>query len=150
MKVFKNRVLESSSLTGTGNATLAGAALGFITFASALSVGQSFGYFIEAIDTDGNPTGAFENGTGTLLTGGLTFSRDTVETSSNANAKVDFAAGTKLIGVTLNAADIVTAEYVQAAPAYSPTSATTPAPWPMVASARPTATTTPASPWPGS
>lgn len=126
MIVFKDRVLESSSSVGTGVFTLTGAATAFRTFSSAFAVGDQFDYYIEGVDFSGNPTGAFENGVGTLLAGGLTFSRDVVQASSNGGALVNFGAGTKYVGATLNAAQVVTVEYVQAAPAYSPTSATIP------------------------
>jgi len=101
-----DRVLETSTTTGTGNFTIAGAVAGFRTFASAYAVGDIFPYAIEAVDASGNPTGEYECGNGTLLTSS-TFSRDHIDTSSNAGALVNFSAGTKYVYVAQNADDII-------------------------------------------
>lgn len=93
-----DRVLETSTTTGTGDITVAGAVDGFRTFTSTLAAGDRFPYFIEAVDADGATTGEFETGMATLLTG-TTFSRDVVDASSNSNALVSFSAGTKYAGI---------------------------------------------------
>lgn len=93
-------VLESTTTTGTGTVTLAGAVTGARTVASAFAVGEvNIPYSIRAVDANGNATGDFESGWGTLVTA-TTFSRDTVSESSNAGALVNFAAGTKYLSVT--------------------------------------------------
>jgi len=90
---FPNRVLESSTATiGTGDVTVVGAVAGYQAFAAECEVGDTFPYYGEAVDGSGNPTGAWENGTGTLLTA-TTFSRSP-ESSSNSDALVNFGAGT--------------------------------------------------------
>jgi hypothetical protein len=82
-----NRVKETSTTTGTGALTLAGAATGFQSFNAAFGVGPSFRYCCSA--------GAeWEVGIG-HLSGASTLVRDAVEQSSNANALVSFSAGTK-------------------------------------------------------
>lgn len=98
MWVVADRVLETSTTTGTGNITLAGAVSGFQTFAAECSVGDTFPYYIEAVDGSGNPTGEYECGVGTLLTSS-TFARSTVDTSSNSDALVSLSSGTKYVGI---------------------------------------------------
>jgi hypothetical protein len=60
-------------------------------------------YFIEAVDSLGQPTGDYEVGKGTY-SGANTLTRTTVEQSSNAGAAVNFAAGSKNVGITVSAA----------------------------------------------
>lgn len=111
---FPNRVLESSTATiGTGNVTVVGALPGFQTFAgSGIQVGDTFPYYGEAVDANGNPTGAHEAGTGTLLTA-TTFSRQPEE-SSNGDALVNFGAGTVYWSVALTERMILTRGMVRA------------------------------------
>ncbi len=90
-------VCEATTTTGTGPLTLAGAYTSYFTFASSFDVGQSgIPYTVEAIDDDGVPTGDREIGYGTL-TDATTFTRNTVVRSSNGNALVDLATGTKRV-----------------------------------------------------
>lgn len=96
--IIKDRVLEQSTTAGLGAFTLAGAALGFRAFASVCSVSDTVWYYIEAIDSLGKPSGAYEYGIGTY-SGANTLTRTTVLGSSNAGSAVDFAAGTKLVGM---------------------------------------------------
>lgn len=96
--IIEDRVLEQSITTGLGAFALAGAALGFRAFSSVCSVADTVWYYIEAIDSLGKPSGAYEYGIGTY-SGANTLTRTTVRGSSNAGAKVDFAAGTKLVGI---------------------------------------------------
>ena len=91
--VLKDRVLESSTSTGTGTFTLTGAQTGYQSF-SVIGNGNTVYYTIQGKDANGNLTGEWEVGTGTWSTGN-TLSRDTVLESSNANAKVVFSAGSK-------------------------------------------------------
>lgn len=95
-----DRVLETSTSTGTGALTLAGAVTGYQTFAARYAAGDLFGYCIEAVDGSGVPTGDWEVGRGFLS--GSTIVRDYVESSSNADALVSFAAGTKRVFVTMS------------------------------------------------
>lgn len=100
---LNERVMESATTTGTGAFTLSGAHTGYQRFGDALSVGQSAPYAIEAIDANGNPSGAWETGIGTYSALN-TWTRTTVEASSNADAAVDFAAGAKRVILTPTAA----------------------------------------------
>ena len=91
--VLKDRVLETSTSTGTGTFTLSGAQTGFQSF-SVIGNGNTTYYTIQGKNADGTLTGEWEVGVGTWATGG-TLTRDTVLESSNSNAKVVFAAGSK-------------------------------------------------------
>ena len=84
--VLKDRVRETSTTTGTGALTLAGAVSGFQTFSSAIGNTNTTYYTI----TNGSE---WETGIGTVGAGTLT--RTTVLASSNAGAAVTFSAGTK-------------------------------------------------------
>lgn len=84
--VVKDRVRETSTTTGTGTLTLAGAVTGFQTFSSAIGNTNTTYYTI----TNG---AEFEVGLGTVAAG--TLARTTVLASSNAGAAVNFTAGTK-------------------------------------------------------
>jgi hypothetical protein len=87
--VLKDRVRESSSTSGTGTITLAGAATGFDSFAS---IGDGNTTYYAIIDTI---AGEWEVGLGTYTASGTTLSRDTVLESSNSDTLVNFAANTK-------------------------------------------------------
>lgn len=105
--MLADRVLETSTTTGTGNFTVTGAVAGFQTIGAAFTVGDEFSYAIEAVDASGNPTGEYENGGAIVLTSS-TFERYIVNTSSNAGALVNFSAGTKYVYVTWDTDDIMT------------------------------------------
>jgi hypothetical protein len=96
-----DRVKETSTTTGTGTFTLAGAVEGFETFSSAIGNTNTTYY---AITNQGVPT-EFEVGIGTVGAG--TLSRDTIISSSNSDAAVNFSAGTKDVFVTLPASKAV-------------------------------------------
>lgn len=88
MKFF-DRVKETTTTTGTGDITLAGAATGgFITFQSVFAVGDRVPYGI----ADANGT-AWESGYGTL-TASTTLERTQVLQSSNSNNAISLSAGT--------------------------------------------------------
>jgi hypothetical protein len=87
--VVADRVKETSTTTGTGNFTLAGAEDGFRAFSAAIGTSNSTFY---CISLQGGAE--FEVGVGTL-TGSTTFQRNAVLTSSNSNNLVNFSAGTK-------------------------------------------------------
>lgn len=87
--VLADRVRETTTTTGTGSVTLAGAVTGFQTFA-AIGNGNVTYYTIA-----GQGTSEWEVGIGTYTASGTTLSRDTVLASSNAGALVNFSAGTK-------------------------------------------------------
>jgi len=104
-----DRVKETSVSTGTGNFTLAGAVTGHQAFDSAwwVSDGDTVNYLIEAVDSSGVPTGAWEVGLGTWTAGVLT--RTTVyDNGSQGTTPVNFAAGLKHVSVVLSANAITT------------------------------------------
>lgn len=91
-------VLETSTTTGTGALTLSGAVTGHRAFSSAMAVNDTCIARIAAVDSDGNATGDVEYSLCTLTTS-TTLTRNTVLRSSNADALVNFAAGTKWVSV---------------------------------------------------
>jgi hypothetical protein len=94
--IVKDRVVETTTTTGTGVLALSGAVVGYRPFSDVMGVGDTCYYAIEAIDTNGVPTGDWETGLGTYsATGALT--RTTVHASSNAGAAVAFVAGQKRV-----------------------------------------------------
>jgi hypothetical protein len=99
--VVNDRVKEESTTTGTGTLTLTGAVAGFETFSSAIGNTNTTYYAIQNQDV---PT-EFEVGLGTVGAG--TLSRDTILTSSNSDAAVNFSAGTKDVFCTLPASKAV-------------------------------------------
>ncbi len=84
-----DRVKETSTSTGTGAFTLAGADSTYRTFASVCAVGDTVYYAIA-----NRAANEWEAGLGTYSATN-TLDRTTVHASSNANAKVNFSAGTK-------------------------------------------------------
>ena len=97
--VINDRVKETSTTTGTGTFSLAGAATGFETFVSGVGTGNTTYY---SIVLDG--TNEFEVGIGTVTDASPdTLSRDTVISSSNSDNKEDFASGSKTVFCTLPA-----------------------------------------------
>lgn len=98
--VLADRVLETTVVTGTGDAALAGAVVGYQPF-STIGNGNTTYYTIVAIDANGTPTGDWEVGVGTYVLTGNKISRDTVLSSSNGGALVYFPSGTKQIFLDL-------------------------------------------------
>ncbi len=96
---LNDRVKETSTTTGTGTFDLAGAETGFESFVSGIGNGNITYY---AISNDG--TAEFEVGFGTVTDAATdTLSRDTIISSSNSDALVNFSAGTKTVFCTLPA-----------------------------------------------
>jgi hypothetical protein len=91
--VLADRVKETTTTTGTSDFTLGGAVTGFQTFSAGVGNSNTT-YYAISLGAD------FEVGLGTLSSDGLTLARTTVLQSSNADAKVSFAAGTKEVFVT--------------------------------------------------
>lgn len=101
-----DRVQETTTSTGNGNITLAGAVAGCSTFTSRLAVGD--GFFYSIFSAGGTE---WEHGYG-RLSASTTLVRIAVLESSNADAVVSFSAGTKNValvqaGVDANAAGMV-------------------------------------------
>lgn len=94
--MFADRVRETSTTTGTGNITLAGAVTGFRTFNTAFGTSVRF-YYTVARSTE------WEVGIG-YLSDATTLVRETVLGSSNSGAAVSFSAGTKDVFATISGA----------------------------------------------
>ena len=90
--IVKDRVQETSTTTGTGTLTLAGAVAGFQSFSVIGDANTT--YYAIVMDS------SFEIGIGTYTASGTTLSRTTVLESSNAGALVNFSAGTKSVFCT--------------------------------------------------
>ena len=89
MGIFRDRVKETSTTTGTGDFTLAGAVSQFQSFNSAFGTSVVFYYCIV-----GQSGTEWEVGEG-ILSASTTLVRSEVRASSNSNALVSFSAGTK-------------------------------------------------------
>ena len=92
--VLKDRVKSNTTTTGTGTIVLGGAALGYQSFAVIGNANTT--YYTIADSTVGD----WEVGIGTYYSGNTSLTRDTVLSSSNSSALVNFAAGTKDVFVT--------------------------------------------------
>ena len=92
--LVKDRIKETTSTTGTGTLTLAGAVAGYQAF-SVLGNGATTYYAL----TDANGT-AWEVGLGTYTTSGTTLARTTVLDSSNSGSKITLTSGTHDVFVT--------------------------------------------------
>ena len=90
--VLADRVKETSTTTGTGAYTLAGAVTGFESFGS-IGNGNTT-YYACTLGSD------FEVGIGTYTASGTTLARTTILQSSNSDNAVDWGAGTKTLFCT--------------------------------------------------
>ena len=97
--IFRDRVEEGTSTTGTGTLTLSGAAVGARTFNSALASGTTVEF---ATDSGGSD---WEVARG-VFTSPDQLTRVTVLASSNGGNLVSFAAGTKTCYLTVTAASL--------------------------------------------
>lgn len=95
--VVADRVKETSTTTGTGTVTLAGAVTGFQSFSAVGNANSTFYCIAAQSGTE------WEVGIGTYTSSGTTLSRDTVLSSSNSGSLVNFSAGTKDVFVTFPA-----------------------------------------------
>jgi len=98
-----DRVKETSTTTGTGTIDLAGAETGYEGFVAGIGTGNTTYYAIEL-----NSANEWEVGIGTVTDATPdTLSRDTIISSSNGDALVNFSAGTKNVFCTLPASKAV-------------------------------------------
>lgn len=94
-----DRVKETSTTTGTGTLSLAGALTGFQTFVA--GIGNSNTTYYAIVHESANE---FEVGIGTVTDASPdTLSRTTILESSNSDSAVNFSAGTKTVFCTLPA-----------------------------------------------
>jgi hypothetical protein len=89
-----DRVRETTTVTGTGSATLLGAVTGYQSFSV---IGDTNTTYYTIADQGG---ANWEVGIGTYSTTGPTLARTTVLSSSNGGSLVNFTAGTKDVFVT--------------------------------------------------
>ena len=88
--MYAPRVRETTTTTGTGNVTLAGAVTGFQSFDTAFGISATINLFIYwLVDSSSQ----WEVGYG-HLSAASTLVRDTVVASTNSNAAINIAAGT--------------------------------------------------------
>jgi len=95
--IVADRIRETTTTTGAGTLTLAGAVTGFQTFAAVGNANQTY----YTISTNGGSE--WEVGIGTYTSAGTTLSRDVILASSNAGSVVTLSAGTKDVFVTFPA-----------------------------------------------
>jgi len=99
--VLADRVRETTTVTGTGTATLLGAVSGYQSFAAVGNANTT--YYVIANQS----ASEWEVGIGTYTSSGTTLSRDTVLSSSNSGSLVNFSAGTKDVFVDYPASKAV-------------------------------------------
>ena len=97
--VLRDRVKETTTPTGTGTYTLAGAVTGFEAF-SQVGNGNTTYYCC----TDGTD---FEIGIGTYASSGTTLARTTILQSSNSDNAVSWSSGTRTVFCTLPAEKMI-------------------------------------------
>jgi len=101
--VVNDRVKETSTTTGTGTLSLAGAVSGFQTFVA--GIGNSNVTYYAIVNDSGTE---FEIGIGTVTDASPdTLSRTTILESTNSDSAVDFSSGTKTVFCTLPASKAV-------------------------------------------
>jgi hypothetical protein len=101
--VVYDRVKETSQTSGTGTIVLLGAVSGFQSFAV---VGNANTTYYTIADQAGTN---WEVGIGTYYSGNVSLSRDTILSSSNANAIVTFTSSIKDVFITYPAERAATA-----------------------------------------
>lgn len=105
--IVKDRVLESTTTTGTGDLTLSGAITGFRAFGSVMSSPlDTCKYSLWAVDSNGAATGDWESGLGTYSATN-TLNRTLVSDSSNSGSLVNLSSGTKYVALSLLSEDIL-------------------------------------------
>lgn len=93
--IVADRVKETSTTTGTGNLTLAGASTAYQALSAVCANNDTFFYCIAHQTAD-----EWEVGYGTYVSATPAIDRTTIIESSNADAAVNFSAGTKDVFIT--------------------------------------------------
>lgn len=94
-----DRVSETTSTTGTGTLTLAGARLGYQSFANAGLDGQTLTYCVSV------PSGAWEVTDGVFNAGAGTLTRGQFR-SSSTGSRINLPSGTKTVDYVFSASDV--------------------------------------------
>lgn len=98
--IIAARIGEATVTEGPGVYIVTGAFLGHRAFSEFCQANDYFYGFVEAVDADGFPTGAWEEGLYTYASAN-TINRTQIHASSNANAAVNWGPGTKRIRIAL-------------------------------------------------
>jgi hypothetical protein len=95
-------VLVTSTTTGTGSYSIAGVVTGYRNLSAipGIADGDTLELYVEDVDANGVPTGAYEEGIYTWRTGN-TLDRTSFVDTSNGGAAVSWTTGTRRIGLTL-------------------------------------------------
>jgi len=93
MAEYPDRVKETTTTTGTGTITLAGAVSGYRAMSGVVTDGAYVPYIIEASD------GGWETGYGLFTATGTTLARSFIKSSSNSGAAITLPAGTHTVSV---------------------------------------------------
>lgn len=104
MSKYVDRVMETSTTTGTGDITLAGAVTGYQDWNTGLGTNVLTDYSIVAVDASGVPTGEWEVGEG-YLSATTTLVR-ALPLAGSAATPVSFSAGTKRVFITASAEEL--------------------------------------------
>jgi hypothetical protein len=99
--VLADRARETTTVTGTGTATLLGAVSGYQSFSAVGNANTTYYVIANQSATE------WEVGIGTYTSSGTTLSRTTVLSSSNSGSLVNFSAGTKDVFVDYPASKAV-------------------------------------------
>jgi len=99
--VLADRARETTTVTGTGTATLLGAVSGYQSFSAVGNANTTYYVIANQSATE------WEVGIGTYTSSGTTLSRTTVLSSSNSGSLVNFTAGTKDVFVDYPASKAV-------------------------------------------
>lgn len=94
-----NRVLVTTTTTGTGSFTIDSTVTGFRSIVTA--DGNSFWYSAWSVNASGTPTGEWEYGYGTRTSGTVIARTSVLKNSTGGSGALNFSAGTKYIAVTL-------------------------------------------------
>jgi len=109
--VLADRVRETTTVVGTGTATLLGAIASYQSFAA---IGNANTTYYTIVNQSANE---WEVGIGTYTASGTLLSRDTVLSSSNSGSLVNFSAGTKDVWGDYPAGKAVTTDTLAYPPA---------------------------------
>ena len=120
--VLNDRVKETTTTTGTGALTFAGAVSGFETFSAGIGNSNTTYYAIAHLTAN-----EWEVGLGTLAADSSTITRTSIISSSNGDAAVDFASGTKDVFCTFPASKTMDMTLTTAGDTLYASSANTPA-----------------------
>jgi beta-glucanase (GH16 family) len=104
--IQEDRILETSSSSGTGDMVLVSSPPGFRRFNSVCAVNDTFYGSVVAVDSGGAPTGQWETGYYTYINNNVVSRTVVLASSAGGTTKVNFAPGIKQIFIDLLAYQI--------------------------------------------